>query len=194
MIKYKKTSDEEDMPKRAVVILAEGFEEVEAVTVIDILRRADIDVVVCGLGGTSIQGAHSVNLQADKELAEEDNDADAVILPGGMPGAENLAKSPVVRSLITKMRNDNKLIAAICASPAIVLAPIGILDNRKATVYPGMEKHFRKNTTFAQEDVVIDGNVITSRGPATALRFSLAIVEKLKGRDCSEDVKERTLV
>lgn len=181
------------MVKKALVLLAEGLEEIEAITIIDILRRADIDVVACSLEEKTVTGAHGIKIIADKSLDEFRDEVDAIILPGGMPGAEHLAGSQKLKELLQKMHKENKLIAAICASPAVVLNPAGILDGKKATVYPGMEKDFGKDIIFSQDKVVIDGNVITSRGPGTALLFSLAIVEKLVGKGVSEELKKRTL-
>lgn len=181
------------MAKKALILLAEGFEEIEAITAIDVLRRAGIEVIVCGLGGKTITGSHGIKVLADKRLEEFSGDVDAIIFPGGMPGAENLSNSQRVRELILKMHKEGRLIAAICASPALVLAPTGILKKRRATAYPGMEKDFGKDTTFVEDKVVVDGNIITSRGPGTALLFSLAIVERLAGKKVSEGLKEKTL-
>ena len=181
------------MSKKAIIVLANGFEEIEAVTVIDILRRAGIDTIVAGLGNIKIKGSRGLNVIADKKLDEAGSDFDACIFPGGMPGATNLAASDKVKDLIQKMNSQGKLIAAICASPAILLAPTGILKNKSATCYPGMQDSFEKDTKFKEDSVVVDDNLITSRGPATALAFSLAIVEKLAGKETVERVKKATL-
>lgn len=180
------------MPKKAIVILAEGFEEIEAVTCIDILRRADIEVTVAGLS-EQVTGSRGVIITADKKLDDIATDFDACILPGGMPGATNLVSSEKVKSTIKDLNQRGKIIAAICASPAVVLAPIGVLENKSATCYPGMEGHFDNNTQYKTDNVVIDGNIITSRGPATALAFSLAIVEALCGKEVSNNLKKATL-
>ncbi|MFC1666448.1 DJ-1 family glyoxalase III [Candidatus Omnitrophota bacterium] len=181
------------MSKRAIVVIAEGFEEIEAITLIDILRRAEIDVVVAGLDNVKICGAHGVNITTDKKLDDAGNDFDACIFPGGMPGATNLADSEKVKALIKKINSDGKVIAAICASPAIVLAPTGILKNKYATCYPGMHENFGKDVKFKEDAVVVDANIITSRGPGTALSFSLAIVEKLLGTEVKDKIKKATL-
>jgi len=181
------------MAKETLVILAEGFEDIEAVTPIDILRRAKIDVTVAALKDVKVTGARGVTIIADKRLDDAGADFDALILPGGSRGAENLAASAGVRSLIMAMHKKGKVIAAICAAPAVVLAPTGILNGKQATCYPGMESAFDKTTRFKADDVVVDGAIITSRGPATALAFSLAIVEKLAGREEAEKVRKATL-
>ena len=181
------------MSKKAIIVLAEGFEEIEAVTIIDILRRAGIDVTVTGLANTKVSGSHAINVVTDKKLDEVEFDFDACVFPGGMPGATNLASSEKIKSLIQKMNSDGKLIAAICASPAIVLAPIGILKNKSATCYPGLQENFGKDTNYKEDNVIIDGNIITSRGPGTALVFSLAIVEKLIGKESADKLKKATL-
>ncbi|MEE8359798.1 MAG: DJ-1 family glyoxalase III [Candidatus Omnitrophota bacterium] len=181
------------MKKRAVVILADGFEETEAVASIDILRRADIETVVCGLRDKTVNGAHDIKMIADTTLEELKGPIDALVLPGGMPGAENLAKSKKVADMIRDAHKRGALVAAICASPALVLAPTGILKGKKATCYPGMEGDLGKGVFFTEERVVVDGNIITSRGPGTALAFALAIVEKLAGVESAKTHKERTL-
>ncbi|MBU3911610.1 MAG: DJ-1/PfpI family protein [Candidatus Omnitrophica bacterium] len=181
------------MVKKAIVVLAEGFEEIEAVTIIDILRRAGIGVTVASLDDLKVQGSHGVTVLADIELEKAGSDFDACVLPGGMPGSTHLATSKTVQDLIEKMNREKKIVAAICASPSLALAPLGVLNNKKATCYPGMQTHFRQDTAYKTDDVVIDGNIITSRGPATAILFSLAIVEKLIGKETAEKVKKATL-
>jgi 4-methyl-5(b-hydroxyethyl)-thiazole monophosphate biosynthesis len=181
------------MAKKAIIVLAEGFEEIEAVTSIDILRRAEIDITVAGLGNLNVKGSRGLIVTADKKLDEAGIDYDACIFPGGMPGATNLANSEKVKKLIQKMESAGKIIAAICASPAIVLGPVGILKNKSATCYPGMEQNFKSDVKYKDNDVVVDGNIITSRGPATALLFSLAIVKKLVGKEIADRIKKAVL-
>ena len=182
------------MTKKALVILAEGFEEIEAVTSIDILRRSGVKVTIAGLNNLKIKGTNGINIIADRIMEEITPDFNACILPGGLPGANNLASSKKVKSLILEMNNQGKTIAAICASPAIVLAPWKILDNKKATCYTGMNKNFGSATTFVEENVVIDGNIITSRGPATSLLFALKIAEELTDKESSEKLKKSILL
>jgi 4-methyl-5(b-hydroxyethyl)-thiazole monophosphate biosynthesis len=181
------------MNKKALVILAEGFEETEAAAPIDILRRAEVEVTIAGLGGTSITGAHGIKVNTDIALDDYNFLPDALILPGGMPGAENLANSEKVKTLIQKMVSEKRLIAAICASPALVFAPMGILNGRRATCYPGMENNFSSDIKFVKEKVVQDGNIITSQGPATASSFGLKIAENLVGKDKRDMIANQML-
>ncbi len=182
------------MKKKAIVILADGFEEIEAITVIDILRRAGIEVTACGLDSKTITGSKGIVIDSDKILERDDIEYDACILPGGMPGSENLAKSEKVKKILLEMNSQNKIIGAICAAPAIVLAPLGILDDKSATCYPGMEEAFADSTDFKADDIVIDGNIITSRGPATALKFAIALVDKLCGQTIARKIANATLL
>ena len=181
------------MKKMVLVALAEGFEEIEAVTIIDILRRAGVEVIIAGVGKREIIGAHGITVAADLLLEQYQGSPDAVVLPGGMPGAKNLKESEVLKDLLSKMKKANKLIGAICASPAVVLASHGFLDGKKATCYPGFEKELGPNVTFSPERVVRDGQIITSRGPGTALEFSLELVKELAGVPAAEKVLQATL-
>ena len=182
------------MAKRAVIFLAEGFEETEAVTTIDVLRRAGIEVTVVGVDTKTVKASRGVVVKADILLTELDNDRDAYILPGGMPGAANLANNESIGKMLLQAQKADKLIAAICASPAIVLNPLSILKGKSATCYPGMEKDFGPDIHYTTEAVVVDGSIITSRGPATAMRFALAIVEKLVGKDTATKVGQGLLM
>ena len=182
------------MGKRAIVILADGFEEIEAITGIDVLRRAGVEVTVCGLNSERIKGSKGIIIVADKILEGNEIEYDACVLPGGMPGAENLAASDKVKKILLDMDNQGKIIAAICAAPAVVLATLGILNDKSATCYPGMEENFSDTTDYKKDDVVIDENVITSRGPATALKFSIAIVDALCGQAIAQKISNATLL
>jgi 4-methyl-5(b-hydroxyethyl)-thiazole monophosphate biosynthesis len=181
------------MKKRALIILAEGFEETEAIVPIDVLRRAGVEVIVAGLGSTSITGAHGITVQTDIVLEKLAELPDAVIFPGGMPGAENLAGSRKVKELILTMSAKGKIVAAICASPALVLAPLGILSGKKAACYPGMEKNFSPDIEYANERIIQDGNIITSKGPATAFSFALKIAENLVGKNTADMIGKQML-
>ncbi len=180
--------------KKVVVLLAEGFEEIEAVVPVDILRRGGVAVTLAGVGGDVVTGAHGITLDADIVAEEISPDTfDGVVLPGGIPGANNLAESEVVGNILDKMEKNNSLIAAICASPALVLSPRGLLKNKKATGYPGSEFTFFDTIHYSEERVVTDGAFITSRGPGTALPFALAILEYLQGKETAAEVSSAVL-
>ncbi len=182
------------MSKKVLVALADGFEEIEAVSIIDVLRRGGLDVTVAGVGKREIVGAHRITVQADIKLEDVKFSPDAVILPGGMPGADNLKKSSVLKKLLEDMNKSNKVIGAICAAPAVTLAAHGILHGRKATCYPGYENQFGSETTFISDRVVRDKNIITSRGPGTAIEFALEIVSALVSKEKCEELSKAMLV
>ena len=193
--------EEDAMPKRALVLLAEGFEEVEAVTPVDYLRRAGVEVATVSIGGKPLAlGSHGIPVQADRVLASPEKqggfdpaDWDAVILPGGGRGADNLAASAAVGGLVTAMAKAGKLVCAICASPAVVLAPLGLLKGRAFTCFPGMEE--RVSGAFWKEDrVVVDSNLVTSRGAGTAGEFAVAIIGALLGGAEGEKVARSVLL
>jgi len=172
---------------KVMVPLAEGFEEVEALTVVDVLRRADIQVDTVGVIGSVINSAHGVRVMVDKRLSEVlQSDYDAIILPGGNPGYINLSRSSQLIEMLKKFNSQNKLIGAICGAPSI-LAKEGLLDNKRATIFPGNEKLLAYPR---DKPVVIDGNIITSQGPGTAMEFALKIVEKLLGLDKAQKLKQ----
>ena len=158
--------------KRVLVPLAEGFEELEAVTIIDVLRRAGLEVVVASLGSSPVTGSHGIRIAADTPLAAlAEQEFDMIALPGGMPGADHLKKDPRITEIVQRLHGKGRPVAAICAAP-MVLASAGILDGRRATSYPGFLKDAAK-TTVVGDAVVVDRGVITSRGPGTALDFAL---------------------
>jgi 4-methyl-5(b-hydroxyethyl)-thiazole monophosphate biosynthesis len=172
--------------------LAEGFEEIEAVTVIDLLRRAGIDVVVAGLAPGPVRGSHDIPLTPDAPLDEAlERDYDMVVLPGGMPGADHLEKDGRVRELLRRLADSGRFTAAICAAPK-VLAAAGLLEGRRATSFPGfLDAAAIAGLELSEEPVVQDGRVITSRGPGTAMDFALALIENLAGSDARRDVESR---
>ncbi len=181
------------MKKHVLIVLAEGFEETEAIVPIDILRRCEVEVTVAGLKSEIVSGSHNVAVMTDIMLEEYSGMPDALVLPGGMPGAENLASSVKLKDLIIKMNSSGKIIAAICASPAVVLEPCGILERKSATCYPGMENGFSPLVRASKEDVVEDGNIITSRGPWTAFPFAFKVAEILVGESKSAMVASQML-
>jgi len=176
----------------ALIILADGFEDIEVVTPIDILRRANINVTVAGLQSNHVKGSRGISLIADTTLDKITEDFDAYLLPGG-PGAGTLANSSSLQSILKNAHAKEKIIAAICAAPALILAPLGILNNKTATCFTGMQTHFSSSTSFSTSKVVTDQNIITSRGAGTAFEFGLAIVEALEGRDIAKKIATSTL-
>jgi 4-methyl-5(b-hydroxyethyl)-thiazole monophosphate biosynthesis len=160
-----------------LVPLAEGFEELEAVTIVDVLRRAGLTVTVAALGSSPVKGSHAIQVTSDTTLdAVAKSEFDAVVLPGG-PGAKRLRDDPRVIALVKRTAERGRLVAAVCAAP-IVLEAAGVLVGKRATAYPGS---VLPSAEQVEERVVVDGEVVTSRGPGTALEFSLALVEKLVG-------------
>ena len=181
------------MPKTALVILAEGFEELEAVASVDVLRRSGVNVTIAGVANLLVKSSRGIGIQADMFMKDVKDIFDAVILPGGLPGATNLARSKEVAALIKKMNAAGKMVAAICAAPAVVLAPLGILDGKHATCFPGCESDFSNKTVYSPDSVVVDGNIITSRGPGTALEFALTVAARLVGKETADTVREKML-
>lgn len=177
------------MPK-VLVPLAQGCEELEAVTIIDLLRRAGIDVITAGLDDRPVSASRGVTLVPDTDIDTAlQEDFDMVVLPGGKGGAENLDNDPRIKELLKKMANDEKYTAAICAAPT-VLAGAGLLDGKQATSYPGfLEKMQLADTRISNAPVVVDGNVITSRGPGTAMDFALTLIETLAGKEKRVEVE-----
>ncbi|OGO85151.1 MAG: hypothetical protein A2Y22_06740 [Clostridiales bacterium GWD2_32_59] len=175
------------------IFLAEGFEEIEVVTPIDIIKRAGIDIRMISISDRlEVLGAHGMTIVADETFDEADFfDAEMFILPGGKKGTENLAKHDELRSLIIEKNEQNKYIAAICAAPAI-LGQMGLLQDKVATCYPGNEGML-KGAKLSDNNVVTDGNIITSRGPGTAQNFGLRIVKILKGKEVAEKLNEAML-
>ncbi len=179
--------------KSVLVPLAFGFEEIEAVTVIDVLRRAGFRVVVASVGETSVTGSRRLKVVADVRLEETaDQLFDAVVLPGGMPGTENLARSEAVRRHITATVEGGGWIGAICAAPTL-LEDMGLLAGRKATSHPTVRDKLR-SATYDEANVVISPPVVTSRGPGTALEFALALVEVFTGKAGAEALAEAMAV
>ena len=178
---------------RVCVLLASGFEEIEAITVIDVLRRAEVEVVTAAVGPSPVRGSHRVMVQADKSLAEAaKEDWDMVVLPGGLPGATNLRDDPGVQDLILRQAKAGRKLAAICAAP-IVLGRAGLLKGRKATSYPGFQEQLL-GVLYQESAVVCDGNITTSRGPGTAMAFALQLVTDLKGKEAADNLRKGMLV
>ena len=166
------------MKKKIAIQLADGFEEIEAISIIDVLRRAEIDVVVVSVTGKlEVEGVHHVKVLADTLFEKVDYyDLYMIVLPGGMPGAANLDAHAGLRNQIQQFDLQNRPLAAICAAP-MVLGNLGILKGKQAVCYPGFEKYL-KGAEVLMIPVVESGNVITGRGIGAALEFALAIVQK----------------
>ena len=178
---------------RVIMPLAEGFEETEFVTVVDILRRAEVEVVTASLKGEIVQGSHKVRILADTSLDRIDPmKFDAIVLPGGFPGFKNLKEDERVLNMVRKMNDKDKYIAAICGAPS-VLIKADILRGRKATVNPAGREEMKTNANYVDERVVVDGKLITSQSPGTAMEFALTLVEILAGNDKMKSIKEQTL-
>ena len=174
--------------------LADGFEEVEALAPVDVLRRAGCEVkTVSVMGSKTVTGTHGVPVIADIMFDETDfSDAALLILPGGQPGADNLAGHKGLEKLLKKQNEVGGRIAAICASPAVVFAKYGLVDGKKATCYPGLEGMLT-GAQHVEDIVVTDGNVTTSRGPATAIAFGLELARLMGGEKSSEEVRDGML-
>ncbi|MDR0361891.1 MAG: DJ-1/PfpI family protein [Planctomycetota bacterium] len=182
------------MAKKAAVLFTDGFEEVEAITPVDILRRAGVETVVAGVGTKEPTGAHGIRVHADVGVDDLAGDLDLLVLPGGMPGAKRLGASVAARALAELLAADGRLIGAICAAPVYTLAAWGFLAGRSATCYPGMESEFPKDVRFRPDPVVADGNFITSRGVGTALDFSLALVAALFGGNAANEMARKVVI
>ena len=176
------------------LFLAEGFEEIEALTPVDVLRRAGLEVKIVAVGDSkTVKGSHGIAVVADILESEiEDTNLDAIILPGGMPGTINLEESPIVIEALLRAMSSNSLVCAICAAPSI-LGISGYLKHRKATCYPGFEEYL-DDATYVDERVVRDGNVITAKGMGCAAEFALCIVEALCGKEKADEVATSAII
>ena len=181
------------MMKKVLIILADGFEEVEALTPADYLRRVGAEVRLAGLDKIEICGSHKIKVVCDCLLSSVVSQPwDALVLPGGMLGAEILFKSEEVRNLITRMYNQKAFVCAICATPAVVLGPLGLLKDKKAVCYPGMEDE-SFNAVFVQQKAVTDQNVITGRSVGGAQEFAFEIIKALYSEETVEKLKEKVV-
>jgi len=172
------------------VHLAEGYEELEALSVIDLLRRVGVEAALVSVTGNKmVRGAHGINVEADVLFEDADYEkCQMIVLPGGLPGTFGLRDHEGLCSRIQEFAAAGKKISAICAAP-LVFGELGVIEGKKATIYPGMEAHLR-GAQPVDERVVKDGNIITSQGPGTAMFFALAIVEELCGAEVAEDLRK----
>ena len=177
--------------KKINVYLADGVEEIEAITIIDVLRRGGVKVFTVSVKESlMVKGAHGIEIKADMNIKSMEIDIDGHILPGG-PGAEILFRSEELKKIFMEANEIGKLLGAICAAPS-VLGRWGLLKGKKATAYPGYEKYL-VGADILMDKVVTDGNIYTSRGPGTAMEFGLSLVEALSGKMKMEEVKEGLL-
>lgn len=176
---------------RNFLFLAHGFEEIEALTAVDVLRRAGLDIKTVSISNSKhVTGAHGIGVSADLLIDETDfADAEFLILPGGMPGATNLYECERLRKLLLDHWDKGGKIAAICAAPAVVLSPLGLLNGKEATCYPGFEKACSGSGAIMRDAPVIAlDRLITCNGPSAALRFALAIVANIAGENQAQQV------
>jgi len=177
---------------KVIVPLADGFEDIEAVSIIDILRRGGLEVVTVSLAGEGAVSAHEVEIKADKHLDNIDpSQFDAIVLPGGDGGMKNLRANQKILEIIREFSAAGKWTAAVCASPS-VLGTAGILTGKKATCYPGYEENLT-GADLSEDRVVVDGKVVTSRGPGTAPEFALKLVALFKNPETAQKLKKGML-
>jgi 4-methyl-5(b-hydroxyethyl)-thiazole monophosphate biosynthesis len=177
-----------------LVPLAPGCEELEAVTIIDLLRRAEVEVVTAGLAPGPVTASRGTVLMPDTDLdAVADRDFDMIVLPGGLPGATNLDADPRIHRLLQRQSAEGRYCAAICAAPQ-VLAKAGLLTNRRATGFPGtLDAGAHPQITLTEEPVVVDGPIVTSRGPGTAMDFALQLISMLCGDERRAAVESKLM-
>ncbi len=175
---------------KTAIFLANGFEEIEGLTVVDILRRAKIDITMVSITGSkAVEGSHGIKLEADDTIENFDFDGvDMIILPGGMPGTKNLDACASLKAKIEEFNNEGKMLAAICAAPT-VYGKMGLLKGKKACCYPGCEGDLI-GANVSTDEVSKDGNIITSRGMGTAIPFALAILEHFNGKEAAEQMAQ----
>ncbi|MDR3178210.1 MAG: DJ-1/PfpI family protein [Campylobacteraceae bacterium] len=177
---------------KVLIPLADGFEEIEAISIVDVLRRGGLNVVTAAISKKEVIGANSIKVVADTLFDDAQSvDFDAIVLAGGNLGYKNLAKSDKLLELLRKFDKEGKLIGAICAAP-YVLAKAGVLKS-SYTCYPSIELEIQKSGYTSGKNVVIDGNIITSRGPATAIEFALELLRKLKSDADAQNVRKGLL-
>ncbi len=175
-----------------MIPLAEGFEEIEAVALIDVLRRGELEVAVLGVGGQRVKGAHGIEIVCDGVISGADDDSwDMILLPGGWGGTRNLSRDPDVMRIIQTMDAQGKTVGAMCAAP-YVLRKAGVLRG-EFTCYPGAKEEIGTDGYTDREKVIISGNIMTSQGPGTAICFGLAIVEKLRGEAVANGLRKGML-
>ena len=184
------------LSRTVLVAVAHGTEEIEAVTVIDTLVRAGAKVTTASVSDNiQVTCSRGVKIEADVLISAVTTEKyDLIVLPGGMPGATHLRESVPLQQMLTKQHAEGKLVAAICAAPAVVLQPLGILQDKRATCYPAPKFRDTLQPTFVSNDaVVVDGNIITSQGPGSSLQFSIQLAKELFGKDTADKLKKEML-
>lgn len=177
---------------KVAVYFATGFEEVEALSVVDVLRRGGVEVVMTGIDSKTVVGSHKISINMDATINEIDHDKiDMMILPGGMPGTTNLAKNETLVKNLKSFKEQGKWLAAICAAPS-VFGQLGLLEGEKATCYPGFEDQLL-GCVHTEDRVVVSGCMITAVGPGASLQFGYKILEIIKGKELSDKIKEGML-
>ena len=174
------------------IFLADGFEEIEAITPYDYLKRSGVEVKTIGISYPTVVGSHGLKVFVDEDINKFKvslNKEDVIILPGGLEGTKNLFANEIVLKYIKKANEDGVFLCAICAAPSI-LGSVGILENVKACCYPGFEKYL-KGAKIVNEPVVLDKNIITSKGAGTSQQFAFAIIEKICGKTKCEYIKKQ---
>lgn len=193
--------------KKVIVFLAEGYEEVEALTPVDYLRRAGFNVLVLGVTGKNVKSARNITIEADEILTEDwteifirecsaqNNDVAGVVIPGGLKGSKNIAGSVLCEKIVRQVLVSGGFVGAICAAPALVLGSWGLLKGKKFTCYPGMENEVKEEyrTLFSVDRVVRDGQYITSRGAGCAEEFSFEIIRYMGGEDMAQHIREQVV-
>jgi len=176
---------------KALVLMAEGFEEIELTTIADVLRRGGVAVTIAGLKDGIITGSRGIRIQPDATLDGIREIYDMIVLPGGSAGYVNLGSDMRVIELVKRYDSEGKMVAAICAAPSI-LSKAGIIEGKKATIFMGMESEL-KSAKYVDETVVEDGNILTSQGPGTAMEFALVLLRRLTNGKKAEEVKTKLL-
>jgi protein deglycase len=177
---------------KILVAIANGCEELEAITIVDVLRRARLPVLLASIDELEIMGAHNIKIVADSLFSQENlSDYGAIILPGGNEGARRMAAYGPLNAALKQFDGEQKIIAAICASPAVVLSPLGLLDNKKATGYTSLKAQI---PNYLDQSVVVSKNIITSQGPGTALEFALKLVHILASPQLASSIRQDMLV
>lgn len=175
----------------SLIFLANGFEEIEALATADIMRRAGMPVTLVSLDATNqVTGANDITVVADTNINDlQADEFEWLVVPGGIPGAHNVAANEKAMNMLSKQFEAGKKIAAICAAPGVVLAPLGILDGRSATCYPGFDEFFPSSCKYTGSRVEVDSNLITANGPGAAMLFGYAIVSNTLGEDAAQQLQ-----